>query len=310
MLHPLVDVIDLRVSGPEAAYDWLLPSLPRWSPRAHVQPRTQIVLRVDFGSPSPAGETVLDLELVQVSRESGGGLLVTAPRVGATIARGEIELVYEPSASPRCVQAVFDAIWPLVLPTFGLFHLRAAVVRDPDERGWVVAGLPGTGKSTCTLALASNGWHFAADDAAYVTGAANALVAHGWAAPMRISARTAHAFGLERRAPHTEMRAEPVLDIALAGRRLDAVRIHRLLFPEFGPTTRVQPLGAGDALRRLAAASPWIGCLPLHARRYLDQLSAVATLPASVVVLGPELLNEPERLAQHLDSVAAAVVAA
>ena len=311
MLHPLVDAIDLRVSGPEAAYGWLLPSLPRWSPRAHVHPRTEILLRVAFGSPpATTAETVLDLELVRVSREAGGTLLVTAPRVSATIAHGEVDFVYEPSASPRCVQAVFDAIWPLALPTFGLFHVRAAVVRDPDDRGWLVAGMPGSGKSTCTLALASTGWHFAADDAAYVTGGASALVAHGWAAPMRITARTAHAFGLERRAPHTEMRAEPVLDIALAGRRLDAIRIHRLLFAELGPETHVQPLGAGDALRRLAASSPWIGCLPLYARRYVDQLSVVATLPAAVVVLGPELLAEPERLAQHLEAVAAEVVAA
>ena len=310
MLHPLVDAIDLRVSGREAAYDWLLPSLPRWSPRAHVQPRSEVQLRVDFGAPAPPAEPVLDLDLVHVSRESGGGLRVTAPRVGATIAHGEVELVYEPSASPHCVQAVFDTIWPLALPTFGLFHLRAAVVRDPDERGWLVAGPPGTGKSTATLALASTGWHFAADDAAYVAGPANAIVAHGWAAPLRITARTAHAFGLERRAPHTEIRAEPVLDIALAGRRLDAIRVHRLLFAELGPATRIEPLGAGDALRRLAASSPWIGCLPLYARRYIDQLAAIAALPAAVVVLGPELLDEPERLAQHLDAVAAEVVAA
>ena len=309
MLHPLIDAIDIDLSGPEAAYDWLLPSLPRWSPRAHLQPRTEITMHVDFRTPPTAGDPVLQLPLVEVSRAPGGELLVTAPRVGARIGGRDVELYYEPSASPRCVQAVFDAIWPLVLPAFGLHHLRAGAVRDEEARGWLLVGHPGAGKSTSTLALASMGWHFAADESVYVSGRGDGIVAHGWAAPIRVTARTAHAFGLERRAPHTEIKADAILDVSLAARRVDCVAVDRLLFVELGPVTSLQPMCAHETLDHLVAASPWLRCLPGRTRHYLEQLESLATVPASTLVLGPDLLEEPERLAQYLGDSLAQVAA-
>lgn len=314
MRHPLISAIDLDLTGPQHAWEWLLPSLPRWSPRAHQQPRSTIELDVGFGGAAWAerGTTVrplLQLPLVEVSGDAAGTLFLTAPRVAAAVRAGAVELRYEPSASPRCVQAVFDAIWPLVLPEHGLFHVRAAALEDDEGQGWLLAGEPGCGKSTSTLALATAGWRFAADDAVYIARGEGTPVAHGWAAPIRITARTAHQFGLERESPMNEIKSGAVLDVGLAARRTDAVRVHRLLFPEFGSATALQPMSPAHALERLAADAPWTACLPGHARRWTEELRTLASVPAATLVLGPELMDEPERLAMGLAGAAAQAAA-
>ena len=314
MRHPLISTIDLDLTGPEHAWEWLLPSLPRWSPRAHLQPRSAIALDVGFGAPQwTAGgatmRTLLQLPLVEITDDASGTLFLTAPRVSAAVQGGSIELRYEPSASPRCVQAVFDALWPLVLPEHGLIHVRAAALEDDEGQGWLLAGEAGCGKSTSTLALATSGWRFAADDAVYVARSEGSAIAHGWASPLRITARTAHQFGLERESPMNEIKSGAVLDVGLAARRTDAVRVRHLLFPEFGGATLLQPLSAVEAFRRLAADAPWTACLPGHARRWTEELRALAALPAAALVLGPELMDEPERLAMGLAGAAAQAAA-
>ena len=305
MLHPLISSIDVDLTGPEHAYEWLLPSLPRWSPRAHLQPRSAIALDVGFGTlagseRSATTRTLMQLPLVEVTTDAGGTIFLSAPRVMAAVRGGTIELRYEPSASPRCVQAVFDALWPLVLPEHGLFHVRAAALEDHEGQGWLLAGEPGCGKSTSTLALATAGWRFAADDAVYVGHREGATLAHGWAAPLRITARTAHQFGLERESPMNEIKSGAVLDVGLAARRTDSVRVHQLLFPEIGGSTLLQPMSPAEAHRRLLADAPWTACLPGHARRWQEELRALATVPAATLLLGPELMDEPERLALGL----------
>lgn len=314
MRHPLISTIDLDLTGPEHAWEWLLPSLPRWSPRAHLQPRSAIALDVGYGAPqwserSTTTRTLLQLPLVEVTGDASGALYLSAPRVAAAVRDGAIELRYEPSASPRCVQAVFDALWPLLLPEHGLFHVRAAALEDDEGQGWLLAGEPGCGKSTSTLALATAGWRFAADDAVYVARGEGSTVAHGWASPLRITARTAHQFGLERESPMNEIKSGAVLDVGLAARRTDSVRVRRLLFPEFGAATLLQPMSPAEAFRRLAADAPWTACLPGHARRWTEELRALASIPAATLVLGPELMDEPERLAMGLAGDAAQAAA-
>lgn len=314
MRHPLISTIDLDITGPAHAWEWLLPSLPRWSPRAHAQPRRSITLDVAFGAPAWAERgathrTLMQLPLVEISVDAGGTLYLTAPRVAAAVREAAIELRYEPSASPRCVQAVFDSLWPLVLPDHGLFHLRAAALEDDEGQGWLLAGEAGCGKSTSTLALATSGWRFAADDAVYVTRGEGGTIAHGWAAPVRITARTAHQFGLERESPMNEIKSGAVLDVGLAARRTDAVRVRHLLFPEVGAATSLQPMSGAEAYRRLLADTPWSACVPAHARAWHEELRTLSTLPAATLVLGPELMDEPERLAMGLAGAAAQAAA-
>lgn len=307
MLHPLIGSIDIDLTGPESAFERLVPTLPRWTPRAHLRPRHQIDVRIDYGVPFSPGELLFEQPLVEISRDIRRRLLVTAPKVGAMIGEKEIELFYEPSASPRCVQAVFDTLWPLTLPRHGLFHVHGAAVRDEEGRGWLLAGDANIGKSTSTLALVSAGWHFAADDAVYVTHAPGfGVMGHGWAEPIRLTARSAMALGVERDVPQSEMKSNAILDVSLAARRVDSMGLHRVCFPEFGAETALRPICAREALERLLAASAWIVCVPVLAKAYLATLAAVASLPASVVVLGPELLEQPDLLAEHLSCAAAA----
>lgn len=307
MLHPLIGSIDLDLLGPESALQRLIPSLPRWTPRAHLRPRHQIDVRIDYGVPFSPGERLFDQPLVEISRDIRRRLLVTAPKVGAMVGEKEVELFYEPSASPRCVQAVFDTLWPLTLPRHGLFHIHGAAVRDLEGRGWLLAGDANIGKSTSTLALVAAGWHFAADDAVYVThSTGSGVTGHGWAEPIRLTARSAMALGVERDVPQSELKSNAVLDVSIAARRVDSMGLHRVCFPEFGAATSLHPISAREALERLLAASAWIVCVPALARTYLATLTAVASLPATVLTLGPELLEQPELLAEHLSCAAEA----
>ena len=199
-----------------------------------------------------------------------------------------------PRLTPAKVAAYAIAI---VVHAFVLALVAAGV--------WLLAGDANIGKSTSTLALVAAGWHFAADDAVYVTHSPGAgVTGHGWAEPIRLTARSATALGVERDVPQSELKSNAVLGVSVAARRVDSMGLHRVCFPEFGAETSLRPIGAREALERLLAASAWIVCVPALAKAYLATLTAVASLPASVVVLGPELLEQPELLAEHLSCAA------
>ena len=151
------------------------------------------------------------------------------------------------------------------------------------------------------MALASTGWHYAADDAVYLASRdSGALAAHGWAEPIRLTARSAEALGVARSAAIEGAKSAALVPVRINSRRRDSFPIDRLLFPEFGASTELRPLRSSEALARLVRASAWIVCQPPVATQYLALLTRVASLPAAALVLGPELLDQPYKLAEHL----------
>ena len=301
MRHPLVGSIDVTLAGPAWACERVTPWLPRWSVRALAQPRSTISLRVGVGDPASPGEAVFRHPPVEITRDVHGCLVATAAGVSATLHEREIELRFDPDAPPRYVGGVLDIVWPFVLPRHGLYHVHGAAVRDPGGIGWLLAGDANIGKSTSTLALVSAGWQYAADDAVYLTQqSAGCVVAHGWAEPIRLTARSATALGVAREEATTGAKSAALLTEQLDARRRDSFPIDRVVFPEFGPSTALRPLRSSEALAHLVRASAWIVGQPTVAVEYLALLTRVASLPAFTLVLGPELLDHPERLAEHL----------
>lgn len=264
------------------------------------RPARVVRLVARSGEPLPPAEPVMHQPGVIVGRESGGALRITARGVSAELG-DEVCLRIASDASPAAVEAVFLAVWPLVLPRHGLVHVHGAAVRDPEGAGWLLAGAGGSGKSTSTLALVRSGWSFAADDSVFTEqGARGELVAHGWREPVRLSPRSANALGVALGNPATMHKSAARLDAELEARRCESVSIDRVLIPELGPRTALERLPPAEALFHVTRASGWIVALPERAPSYLARLAAIAAHPIFRLVLGPELLEHPGQLARHL----------
>jgi hypothetical protein len=298
--HPLIDRVDLELSGDPADVARLLPILPLWSPRARRRDRSVIRLRVEEGPLAAPGSHVFTHERVELTRDDAGRLVAATAGVTALIDGLSVLLRHEPSAPAGALESAFDIIWPLVLPSLGYVHVHSAALRDPRGNGWLLAGDANIGKSTSTLALAAEGWSYASDDASYVVTSAERVIAHGWAEPLRLSARSAAALRVDREDAPDDVKAAARLAGDVAARRVESVAVDRLLFPELGSETALRSVSAAEALGRLVRASAWIMCLPARAAQYLQTLTAVAERPAAVLTLGPELMMQPALLAEHL----------
>ena len=67
---------------------------------------------------------------------------------------------------PTFLRTLFPLALVLHLAERGLFYLHAAVVVDPEERGWALIGGGGAGKSTTAYSLVRRGWRYLCDDGA------------------------------------------------------------------------------------------------------------------------------------------------
>jgi hypothetical protein len=126
--------------------------------------------------------------------------------------------------------------------------------------------------------------------------------AHGWSEPVRLTRRSAESLAVGRVTPAAPAKAPAVLDDDRARRRVEGFPIHRVVFTEFGPRSALRRLSASESLVRLLRSSGWIVAQPIPAAEYLQFLAEVATVPAVVLESGPELLEQPARLAALLDT--------
>jgi hypothetical protein len=306
MKHPLVGPVDVRIHGPEALRERIVAMLPPPSGRASILPRLTVELRLSEGDLHEPGTSVFKQPGVDISSRPGEGLVALGAASSALIGDGVVDLRLAPGADRPAVQPVFDVSWPLLLPAHGMYHVHGAMVRDPRGTGWLLAGDANIGKSTTTLSLVRCGWSYAADDAVYLSPSSTEIIADGWEEPIRLTARSAAALDVTRQHPETALKSSALLDPALAVRRIDRCAVHRLLLPELGAVTEIEPISAHRALTGLLRASAWIICAPRIGGEYMRLLGRVASLPAARLVLGPELLDEPRVLADKLLDLAAA----
>jgi hypothetical protein len=302
-VHRLAGPFVAALSGPPELIARVGAGLPPATSPAPAEAHSVIPVALAYGAPARAAAPIVRHQHATISRNPRGELVVAAAGASALLGEGGIAVRIAAAADPVLVRLVLDMTWPLVLARVGFYHVHAAAVRDGRGRGWLLAGEANVGKSTSALSLAGAGWEYAADDAVYLASCDGDLAAHGWAEPVRLSARSAKALGVGREQEAFDLKAPAVLSSALAARRVAAVRVDRVLFPTLGPTTTHRWLGASAALTRLVRAAPCITVQAAPARDYLATLARAASLPAAELVLGRELLCEPGRLAEYLGEI-------
>lgn len=300
--RPLIDGVEICVVGCAEPIRRIEPFLPRGDLTHSSGRAASILVHVGLGAAADAGEVALRLPGTSVRTIPGSdGCIVSAPGVSASVRQDEICVQFVREATDVSIRAVFETLWPLILAPRGLVHIHGAAVGDVSGQGWLLAGPTNVGKSTTTLALATAGWRYAADDAVYLECQQNGqIIAHGWPEPIRVTSESARAIGVDRRPASPMSKSDALLSAELRERRVSAVSIQRVLLPEFGALTVLQPITASKAHARLLLASPWVAAQPELAQIHWSTLAAVASLPAAVLKLGPELLRRPSLLSDYL----------
>jgi hypothetical protein len=199
----------------------------------------------------------------------------------------------------------------VALRRFGLFHLHAAVLAEPDGRAILVAGGAGSGKSTLTLALleASPGLAWLGDDTALLSARPGGLAVLGFPRPFHLSGTTAAAFprlGSLLGAPcgsGAKRRLEGRL--AFPGRqRLEASAPSLVILPEVvaRPTSVVEAVPGAEALGALIESAALVVVDGMPA---VDaQLALLAATAGGATCLrarlGRDLLERPGEVAGRL----------
>lgn len=204
----------------------------------------------------------------------------------------------------------------LALRHHGYFHLHAAGLAPGDGSIWLVPGESGTGKSTLALALLDAGAGWLSDDALLLRrGATGGVEALGWTRKVRLTEQTARAFpalrdALEACPPESARHWELDPRSAFPGPGLGrAAGPFRLLFPAFAqaPESRLEPLGAAEALGRTLHACSWVAAEGLP--RGQEQLDLLADLcsqaPSHALFVGNRILSEPRAVAAELRALLA-----
>ena len=189
----------------------------------------------------------------------------------------------------------------LLVRRVGLHHVHGATLRDPHDRGWLIAGTSGSGKSTTTALLATRGWRAGTDDIAFFTAGHSPdrtdLVA--WRERLALLddavLATRHTGGTPLAARGKTGWFVEQLGAEWISRVTPAV----LVFPRVNATapTAATPLRATAALTRLMQSSAWVALEAAVADEHLRLMSQlVVQARAYEVSLGRDMFERPELL--------------
>ncbi len=199
----------------------------------------------------------------------------------------------------------------LLLTTRGLRTTHAACLVREDV-GWLIAGQSDSGKSTLTMRLVEQGWHYLTDDSVLLGVAGGTVEAR----PLRRD------FCLDPDAALTFPQVTPFWEPHMGDVRKRRLRIcelypdgyetrctpHVLVFPQIVPeaTSRLEKLDAHAALVRLIPHSGTLTLLDADAAAaHLRDLHALVGQAKSYALLaGRDLLDDPAAAARLLRSVA------
>ena len=195
----------------------------------------------------------------------------------------------------------------LLLRWRGVYHLHAAAALLPDGRSCWIAGAQRSGKTTLVTALALAGWKPLADDSLFLSWQGEQVV---WQ-PLRkafhlgndvLERWQARLTGLDAQPRYLDRHSVAALEFfqtqQLAAQSYSTVDL--VLFPQVQPITRtrIAPLAASEALRRLAEQSTFFALWKDQtARQWRALLKATATARCFELATGEDLLTTPERVA-------------
>lgn len=205
-----------------------------------------------------------------------------AGRASATIPEGEARARVElaPDAAADCgrlAQTFLPTVLILLLRRAGWHHVHAALARDPQGRGWLLAGNAGSGKSTTAALLATWGWGVGSDDLTFLARSGLAVEAIASRAPIALRPDAFKLLGVSTGAVVRGGRKTGFFPEELGGTWEPRVEPSVLVFPRVvGERTAMVPLRRRDALAELVRWSAWVALDPVVAQEHLDLLGALA----------------------------------
>ena len=289
--------------------------LQAWADSLRLSPPVPVALDVAIGDPPPA--EVKKCGGGAVFRQPGIAIHYGAPGCGdvvcvqweaarafATLEPGRTTatITLSPTALCRldeCERVFLTAVLILLLRRAGWHHMHGGVALDPVERGWLIVGDQGAGKSTTTALLAANGWRVGNDDVVFL----------GEGAPGRVALAAARTPIALREPVRSRFAAQGVAEPhrhktvywpeELGSCWIDRIEPDIIAFVSVGRgrTTRAVPVPPREALARLVRSSAWVMLEPALAQGHLDLLGRLACQVRSFRVrLAPDLFTDPERL--------------
>lgn len=196
-----------------------------------------------------------------------------------------------------------------------LYLLHAAGVVEPrTETCMVVVGNSNSGKSSLTIRLAGAGWRYLSDDMLVLAEEEeeDAVVAWALRRIFSVSAESLAgsnlsgveaALGAPVNSDPSKRRLEP--RVTFPGSFVESCRPRVLLFPTLTgeAASRIEKLGAAEAMTRLVRQCPWASYDRATAREHLRILALAAKQSISYALLaGHDLLEDPTRAPELLAS--------
>jgi hypothetical protein len=230
--------------------------------------REPLVVRL-FSEPSPAGGPTLGPVINRTTANlyliSGGSHDVAVADLDAGVAHGFVSEATARDGPSVRYSFIEGMALSMLARSRGYFVLHAAgVVRG--DRGIVLQGPAGVGKSTLAMACARRGFGVFAEDAVFVRVRPNALEWWGlpWVQRLLPDARTLfpELAGLpEHLRPNGESKIDVELESVLPGRAVPCAAPGPivLLSRDDGGPTRIEPVEATDVAEALDVHWPWDG---------------------------------------------------
>ncbi len=194
----------------------------------------------------------------------------------------------------------------LLVRRVGLHHVHGATLRDPLDRGWLLVGTSGSGKSTTTALLARHGWGMGTDDCAFLVTGSRPSTTDVVAWRERLALRDD---------AHTPFDHDGGTPLAARGKtgwfaeELGATWVPRVTPAVVGFTSvsangrsSATSIRASDALSRVMQCSPWVA---LEADVADEHLGLMAQLVEQAQCfrfeLGRDLFSRPELLLELIE---------
>lgn len=225
--------------------------------------------------------------------------------------RGIVEVRFGETPHAQHPTAVINVLTYAVfvlLRRMGLFDLHAAAVVSPEgERGALIVGDSGSGKSSLTVRLAASGWGYVSDDMVALCKDAGGVQAHGLRRIFTLTQTTLDACKLSEveeshggfwLADPDKRRLAPE---TLFPRRFVGSCVPRtIFFPTITgeATSSTKRITQGEAMTLLVRRCPWSGYDRAVAPEYLQILAHLARQTAAYELrAGRDLLDTADRAA-------------
>jgi hypothetical protein len=227
-----------------------------------------------------------------------------APAI-ATVAPGEMtaKVVLSRSAVARmdeCVRSFLLTVLIFLLRRSGWHHIHAAAAADPAGRGWLLVGDTRSGKSTTVALLGALGWPVVTDDVGFLAGTGKRTQVIGFRAPIALRDDVFASVCRNGGTYLPKRKKTAYWPEELGASWMPRLEPEVLLFTSIGDSvTRVEPIGAGEALSQLVSCSAWVALEPELAQVHLDLITCLARQARRYrVILGKDLFAKPNHLAE------------